>query len=123
MLAEQLPPFLSRYPEISVALDLSSRPADLVAEAVDVAVRLGPLSSSGLVAVRLGEMRRYLCVAPSYIERRGLPDRIEDLTRHDTIDMPGVDGRARPWTFSRGRRDGAVGGDTASFRQRGVDDS
>ena len=99
VLAEQLPEFLRRYPKISVALDLSSRPADLVAEAVDVAVRLGPLPSSGLVAVRLGEMRRYLCAAPSYIEHRGLPERIEDLARHDIIDMPGVDGRARPWTF------------------------
>src|ERR1700761_6711966 len=53
VLADQLPDFLLRYPEISVSLDLSSRPADLVAEAVDVAVRLGPLPSSGLVAVRL----------------------------------------------------------------------
>jgi DNA-binding transcriptional LysR family regulator len=101
VLAEQLPEFLRRYPNIKVSLDLSSRPADLVADAVDVAVRLGPLAPSGLIAVRLGEMRRYLCVAPDYIERRGIPERIEHLAQHDTIDLPGVDGRVRPWTFSR----------------------
>jgi DNA-binding transcriptional LysR family regulator len=102
VLAEQLPEFLLRYPEIDIALDLESRSADLVAESVDVAVRLGPLPDSGLVAVKLGEMRRYLCAAPAYLERRGSPRSIEDIARHDTIDMPSLDGRARPWAFSRG---------------------
>ena len=101
VLAEQLPPFLALYPDIEIALDLESRSADLVAEAVDVAVRLGPLPDSGLVAVKLGEMRRYLCAAPAYLERRGRPRSLDDLAGHDTIDMPGPDGRARAWTFSR----------------------
>jgi LysR family transcriptional regulator, regulator for bpeEF and oprC len=101
VLAEQLPEFMQRYPEIDIALDLESRPADLVAEAVDVAVRLGPLPDSGLVAVKLGEMRRYLCAAPAYLERRGKPRSIEDIASHDTIEMPAPGGRARAWTFSR----------------------
>jgi len=102
VLAEQLPAFLVLYPDIEIALDLESRTADLVAEAVDVAVRLGPLPDSGLVAVKLGEMRRYLCAAPAYLERRGTLHSIDDIRGHDTIDMPGPDGRTRPWTFSRG---------------------
>ena len=102
VLAEQLPEFLLLYPDIEIALDLESRSADLVAEAVDVAVRLGPLPDSGLIAVKLGEMRRYLSAAPSYLERRGAPCSIDDIVGHDTIDMPGPNGRARPWTFSRG---------------------
>jgi len=102
VLAEQLPEFLRRYPEIDISLDLESRPADLVADAIDVAVRLGPLSESGLVAVKLGEMQRYLCASPAYLARRGAPKSIGDLARHDTIDMPGADGRARPWIFLRG---------------------
>jgi LysR family transcriptional regulator for bpeEF and oprC len=102
VLAEQLPEFLLRYPEIDIALDLEGRAADLVGESVDVAVRLGPLPDSGLVAVKLGEMRRYLCGAPAYLERRGMPKSIEDLVRHDTIDMLSLDGRARPWASSRG---------------------
>lgn len=104
VLGEQLPDFLLRYPDIDVALDLESRPADLVAEAVDVAVRLGPLPDSGLVAVKLGEMRRYLCAAPAYLERCGSPKTIEDVAHHDTIDMPAPDGRARPWSFTSGTR-------------------
>ena len=102
VLAEQLPEFLLLYPDIEIALDLESRSADLVAEAVDVAVRLGPLAESGLVAVKLGAMRRYLCAAPAYLERKGTPSAIDDIGGHDTIDMPGPDGRTRRWTFSRG---------------------
>ncbi len=102
VLAGQLPEFLRRYPEVDVALDLDSRAADLVGESVDVAVRLGPLQDSGLVAVKLGEMRRYLCAAPSYLELRGAPNSIEEVVRHDTIEMPGPDGRPRAWVFSRG---------------------
>ena len=101
VLAEQLPRFLLLYPDIDIALDLESRSADLVAEAVDVAVRLGPLAESGMVAVKLGAMRRYLCAAPAYLERRGTPRSIDEIGAHDTIDMPGADGRSRPWTFSR----------------------
>lgn len=103
VLAEQLPEFLKRHPQIDITLYLESRPADLVAESVDVAVRLGPLADSALVAVRLGEMRRYMCAAPAYLERRGMPKSIEEIARHDTIDMPGPDGRARPWMLSRGK--------------------
>lgn len=102
VLAEQLPEFLIRYPRIDIALDLESRQADLVAEAVDVAVRLGPMPHSGLVAIKLGEIQRYLCAAPSYLERRGAPKTIDAVARHDTIDMPRPDGRARPWIFARG---------------------
>ena len=103
VLGEQLPEFLRRYPEISVALDLGSRPADLVAESIDVAIRLGPLPDSGLVAVRLGEMQRYLCAAPAYLHGRDSLEAIEDITRHATIDMPTPDGRPRPWAFARGK--------------------
>jgi DNA-binding transcriptional LysR family regulator len=102
VLAELLPEFLRLYPDIDIALDLESRSADLVAEAVDVAVRMGPLSDSGLVAVKLGEMRRYLCAAPAYLERRGAPRSIDEVVTHDTVDMPGPNGRPRPWIFSRG---------------------
>ena len=101
VLAEQLPEFLRLYPDIEIALDLESRSADLVADAIDVAVRMGPLPDSGLVSVKLGEIRRYLCAAPAYLERKGTPSSIDHIVDHDTIGMPGPDGRARPWTFSR----------------------
>ena len=86
---------------MDVTLDLKSRPADLVGEAIDVAVRLGPLHDSSLIAIRLGAMRRYLCAGRSYVERRGTPNSIDELKDHDIIEMPGADGRPRPWVFSR----------------------
>lgn len=102
VLAGQLPDFLLRYPEIHIALDLESRAADLVGEAVDVAVRLGPLPDSDLVVVKLGEMRRFLCASPAYLARSGTPASLHAVSEHDTIEMPSPDGRIRPWVFSRG---------------------
>jgi DNA-binding transcriptional LysR family regulator len=101
VIADALPAFLRRYPEVDVTLDLESRAADLVGEAIDIAVRLGPLPDSALIATRLGAMRRYLCAAPAYIEARGLPASIAALEGHAIIEMPGNDGRARPWRFTR----------------------
>ena len=101
VLAEQLPIFLQRYPQVDVLLDLTSRPAELVSEHIDVAIRLGPLPDSSMVAVRLGEMRRALCASPAYLEREGTPRTPEELAAHDVIEMPGADGRSRTWNFVR----------------------
>jgi DNA-binding transcriptional LysR family regulator len=101
VLGPELPTFLQRYPDVDVILDLESRSADLVGEAIDVAVRVGPLHDSSLIVVRLGAMRRYLCGGRSYVERRGTPASIDALKDHDVIEMPGSDGRPRPWVFSQ----------------------
>jgi DNA-binding transcriptional LysR family regulator len=101
VLAEQLPEFLRRYPDVDITLELASQPTDLAAKSIDVAVRLGPLSESGMVAIRLGMMDRYLCAAPGYLERRGKPRSPDDICEHDTIEMPAPDGRPRQWRFTR----------------------
>ena len=101
VLGPELPTFLQRYPDVDVILDLESRSADLVGEAIDVAVRVGPLHDSSLIVVRLGAMRRYLCGGRSYVERRGTPASIHALKDHDVIEMPGSDGRPRPWVFNQ----------------------
>ncbi len=101
VLSELLPPFLAQYPDVSVALDLTSRPVDLVADGVDVAVRIGPMPDSDMVATHLGTMHRYLCAAPEYLSRRGTPETPEALLTHDIIEMPSADGVPRPWIFSR----------------------
>jgi LysR family transcriptional regulator, regulator for bpeEF and oprC len=100
LLRKELPAFLLRYPEITVAIDVSSEVKDLLAEA-DVAIRLGPMPNSGVVTTRLRSMKRYLCASPSYIDRRGMPESPDDLAGRETIDMPGGDGRPRCWTFTR----------------------
>ena len=101
VIGSELPRFLQRYPDVDVTLDLESRSADLVGEAIDVAVRLGPLQDSSLIAVRLGAMRRYLCASRGYVERCGTPNSIDELKDHEIVEMPGADGRPRPWVFTR----------------------
>lgn len=101
VIGPELPRFLERFPDVDVVLDVESRATDLVGEAVDVAVRLGPLPDSSLIRIRLGSMRRYLCAAGGYLERRGMPASIEQLEDHSVIEMAGVDGRPRPWVFTR----------------------
>lgn len=104
VLAEQLPEFLRRYPDIDVLLDLTSKAADLINDRVDVAIRLGPLPDSSLVAVRLGEMKQVLFAAPAYLERRGVPQTVAELAAYDAIKMPQLDGRPRLWSFTRDGR-------------------
>jgi LysR family transcriptional regulator for bpeEF and oprC len=100
VLSELLPDFIERYPDVDVSLDLSSRPVDLVSSGVDVAIRMGRLADSEVVATRLGTLHRYVCVAPSYIARKGVPRTIPELRNHDAIEMPGPDGRPRSWVFA-----------------------
>ena len=108
ILGAQLPGFLARYPEVSVSVNLTSRTEDLVADGVDVAIRMGPLTNSTLIATRLGTMGRYLCAAPAYIERRGRPKSPEEVVEHETIEMPGANGRPRVWSFTRNGESHAV---------------
>jgi LysR family transcriptional regulator for bpeEF and oprC len=101
VLSELLPRFLERHPEVSVSVDLSSRSADLVAQSVDVAIRMGPMPDSNIVAKRLGRLQRVLCASKSYLKRHGVPESIDQLSAHDQIEMAAPDGRARIWTFSQ----------------------
>jgi len=102
VLSEQLPKFLRLYPDVSVTLELTSQAVDLVAEGVDVAIRIGPMADSQLVALKLGSLGRYLCASPDYLKRRGVPKALDDLSNHDSVEMPSADGRPRRWAFKQG---------------------
>lgn len=102
VLSRHLPEFLARFPHVDVSLDLTSRDLDLVADRVDVAIRMGPLPDSALVATRLGGVRRCLAAAPDYLGRHGRPLTPGDLSAHECIEMPRGDGRMRTWHFHRG---------------------
>src|SRR5262249_48340057 len=65
--------FLDAFPETQVELVLNDRNLDLIEEGLDVAVRIGPLSDSGLLARRVGEVRRVVVASPDYLARRGTP--------------------------------------------------
>ena len=77
--------FLSAHPAASVRVLLLNRVIDLGKEGVDVAIRLGSLPDSRLTAVRLGEVRRLICAAPAYLERRGRPAHPSELDMHECI--------------------------------------
>jgi DNA-binding transcriptional LysR family regulator len=90
-----IPEFLQRYRGVSVQLGLSDRIVDLVDAGVDVAIRLGALKDSTLVARRLAVNRRVICCAPGYLAQHGIPQHPADLARHECM----VLGDQRDWGF------------------------
>ena len=77
--------FLSRYPEVEVDADFTDRVVDLVHEGIDVAVRIGVLPDSTLIAQRLVDTQLVVCASMDYLQRRGTPLRPEDLAAHDCL--------------------------------------
>ena len=92
--------YLALYPRASAELRLANSFASLVAEEVDVAIRLGTLPDSALVARRLGETRRVLVASPGYLAR-GTPEAPADLAGHTLVAFRGVIPR-RDWPFAGG---------------------
>lgn len=82
VLAPILPEFLERFPGVTLDLIQTDMVIDLLAERIDVAVRAGPMKSSSLVARKLGDTAMVIVGAPSYLDRFGQPNTIEDLEKH-----------------------------------------
>ena len=89
---------LSKHPGLSVHLTLSDRNIHLVEESVDVAVRIGELADSSMLAIRLGAVSRVLVASPRYLEGRGMPRAPNDLSAHDIIAFDGLDA-TNEWRF------------------------
>ena len=81
-LIKLVPDFLAAHPHVTIDLQLSNRYVDLIEEGYDLAVRVGTLADSRLVARRLAPSRRILVASPAYIERRGIPRKPEALAQH-----------------------------------------
>ena len=77
--------FLRAHDGLRVDLTLADRNLDLVEDGVDIALRIGVLADSGLVARRVGEVGRVLVASPAYLAAKGTPQRPADLTRHETV--------------------------------------
>lgn len=84
LLAAALAP-LRGYPRLTLRLLLDDKLVDLIGERVDIAVRVGELADSSLVARKLGDMTRQLCASPAYLAERGWPAMPQDLLRHDWL--------------------------------------
>lgn len=89
--------FKSIHPAVEIDIDLSDRPVDLVAEGYDVAVRIGMLKDSSLIARKLREVRFVVCASPEYLQRCGVPASVGDLRRHECLSYRHSGGLA--WTF------------------------
>jgi DNA-binding transcriptional LysR family regulator len=95
--------FMAQHPKLRVEIELTNRTLDLVQEGFDLAIRLGRLNDSSLVATRLAPRAMYLCAAPAYLERYGRPHSLSELTRHNCLVGTGdtwlfeQDGREHPF--------------------------
>jgi DNA-binding transcriptional LysR family regulator len=90
--------FARRHPDLELALDLDDRVIDLLGNGYDMAVRIGRLRDSSLIARKLCLSRRVVCCSPGYARSRGLPVTVEGLSAHACIDYANVHSR-RLWRF------------------------
>lgn len=97
--APLVPAFAAAHPDVCVTLDLSDRLVDLVNEGFDCAVRLGDLSDSSLVSLKLGENRRVCVAAPAYLARHGVPQTLAALAGHNCLTLAANANQQRVWTF------------------------
>lgn len=90
--------FLRDHPDLRAELLLTDGIVDIAAQGIDLALRIGPLRDSTLVARRLADNPRGLYASPSYLERCGTPETMTDLAAHECLLLPGM----TQWTFERG---------------------
>ncbi|TBU78335.1 LysR substrate-binding domain-containing protein [Phytopseudomonas daroniae] len=86
--------FAARHPRLSVDIELSNRTLDLLQDGFDIAIRLGRLQDSRMLATRLAPRRMYLCASPDYLQRYGRPHSLSELARHNCLV-----GSSDVWTF------------------------
>jgi DNA-binding transcriptional LysR family regulator len=94
--------FLNTYPEIDVRLTLADHVVNLQEDHVDLAVRIGELPDSSLVAMRVGSIGRVVCGSPAYFAERGTPKRPNELSKHDCITFNGLTS-PEAWIFLSGK--------------------
>lgn len=100
LVAPMLAEFLRRYPQVAIDLQLLDRPVDMLEEDIHLALRVGYLRDSDLVARKLADIQMIVCASPSYLERRGEPKTPADLNAHDCLafsDAPGIS----EWRFRK----------------------
>ncbi|MBM3099293.1 LysR family transcriptional regulator [Gluconobacter cerinus] len=98
----ELPRFLADHPQLTVEIILDDRMIDLVAEGVDISLRMGTLADSTAIARKIATGRRSVLATPAYLKRAGMPRSPADLTNHEAIIYSQL---SAAWSF---RRDGAA---------------
>lgn len=88
--------FLQQYPKLQIDMQLTNQTLDLLHGSFDLAIRLGRLQDSRLVATRLAPRTMYLCASPAYLDRHGAPHSLSELQRHNCLI-----GSSDTWTFDQ----------------------
>jgi len=93
-----LPDFLARYPRITFDFLVTNRSVDLIADNIDIALRVGRLDDSALVASKIVDLTQVVCASPKYLARHGRPVHPSDLARHACLTLSHFPGANR-WPF------------------------
>jgi DNA-binding transcriptional LysR family regulator len=100
VIAPALPDFLEAHPQLDIELRLTDRAVDLVEESVDCVLRVGPLSDSGLVARKIGDLRLINVASPAYLETHGAPTHPAELSAHIAVNYSSPStGRVEAWEW------------------------
>lgn len=91
--------FRALYPKVHLQLLLEDRFVDLIDEQIDVAIRVGHLPDSSLIALRLGEMTWVVCASPDYLSKNGTPETPADLLQHDRLNYRNSQNAFDSWLF------------------------
>lgn len=97
-IAPMLPDFLERYPEIQVRFSMNANMIDLIDGGIDVALRMGHLSDSSLVARQIAVSKSLVCASPSYLEKHGTPSHPSELEAHSCLSFKVKPGK-KYWCF------------------------
>ncbi|MFK0033481.1 LysR family transcriptional regulator [Pseudomonas monteilii] len=98
--------FLQLHPQVDVEVDLSDRAVDLIGEGYDLALRIGALEDSSLIARRIASVERVYCASPDYLQARGVPTAPDELAGHDCL--PYGHSRQVQWQFRQGSKAQAI---------------
>ncbi len=94
--------FLKTHAQVDVRLVLADRPLDLIEQHIDLAIRIGVLPDSRLVAAQVGKVRTVICASPAYLAQHGAPQSPEDLAKHACVTFAGI-GLESAWQFPQDR--------------------
>ncbi len=97
-LAPALTSYLEKHPDVAIKTYLSDRRVDLVTEGYDLAIRIGTLEDTSLVAKKLGHSRRIVCATPSYFKKHGKPEKPSDLKRYNCLSYINL-AEGKAWPF------------------------
>lgn len=92
--------YLDRHPDVTATMMMVDRVVNLAEEGLDIGVRIGPLTTAGMMAVKVGEVRRVICGSPDYFAEHGTPQSPDQLIQHRIVETPSVT-LSKEWRFGR----------------------